>query len=846
MTSQTSKITLDTNVLRIRELYAVNKETGESIPQFSIPVTGESGEVFWFSTIQYLSTISIPPTNITLETLLNQIQPGLSSLSTQNGSLFSTTFSTLTRNYSNAINVSPPNFSTPMYSTVAGLGTLGYLSTIIIELDNITATNLLLRENTFSNVYVQLPKVNTVAYQGNWFAGGQDGCDSAPLITTTDPGSRWYPVETNFTKINTLLPFTHNSQNILAAGGTTHTSSGTVQLNQGGVTWRSLQTNLTEVYGLAYGEAVDTNTYLIAVGTKDGVTGAVQKTTDFSTFTDEITPLTLGRDVVYDATSKTFTIVGYSDGSIQGNIVNGYPGNWTSLTTPFNETYAVTTNTNSFYLALGMNALTSTIYTASNSSGTWQLGEELFVPSSEYHLRYVSSTYVACGPNSTLFNPTGGSGLWSSVTNFFTVSKDIAYNGDIFVLVGSNPSTASTYFSTIAYSSTLTNFINTQFTGVQSTLIETNGDTIQVGNTPLTTDPIFISTTAGLGTAGYLSTTMSEYIFSTISTSLLYTRSTFVLNSQNGFGVNSNLFFTQPDLTSTVEGLGTLGYISGITFSTVSGLVIPGYCNADPTFYELFVSDLRLKSGTSLTHFTTSSSTIFINNTLVAFTSTVTSTIDGLGNIYTNSPSYQTDLVSSVAGLGNLYISSSQMISSITGMTTQSLIDVNEVASSINGLGSAGYFSTLVFEKALYESTFPSASTSILTTLDTANFILSDSDFDQWVGFINLKAIPGIGLTNTKVKFDFYINLKLKFDPLLADTPFQFTLQYPGANVIEYILPTGLSEFTLSKLSFVVPYNSGPIGSIFLNFSNNTAVPGVLSLSIPQENGIFVTVNNMD
>ncbi len=75
-----SRTTVDTNILRIRELIALNQATSEYIEPLQIPLTGDKGKVRWYSTIELLSTISVPTTSTNVLDLLQSLQPGLSSL----------------------------------------------------------------------------------------------------------------------------------------------------------------------------------------------------------------------------------------------------------------------------------------------------------------------------------------------------------------------------------------------------------------------------------------------------------------------------------------------------------------------------------------------------------------------------------------------------------------------------------------------------------------------------------------------------------------------------------------------------------------------------------------------
>jgi hypothetical protein len=83
------RTTLDTNILRVRNVFAINPSTQNYIQPFQIPLVYEEGRIKFYSTMEYLSTISIPVAtggpnwsangSNTLSNILTSIQPGLST-----------------------------------------------------------------------------------------------------------------------------------------------------------------------------------------------------------------------------------------------------------------------------------------------------------------------------------------------------------------------------------------------------------------------------------------------------------------------------------------------------------------------------------------------------------------------------------------------------------------------------------------------------------------------------------------------------------------------------------------------------------------------------------------------
>ena len=74
------RYTLDTNIIKIRDVFAINSKSGAVIDYDSFPVIGQEGKLIWKTPLEFLDGISYVSTTV-LE-LLEDIQPGLSTLST--------------------------------------------------------------------------------------------------------------------------------------------------------------------------------------------------------------------------------------------------------------------------------------------------------------------------------------------------------------------------------------------------------------------------------------------------------------------------------------------------------------------------------------------------------------------------------------------------------------------------------------------------------------------------------------------------------------------------------------------------------------------------------------------
>jgi hypothetical protein len=164
------RYTLDTNIITIRDVFAMKSQSDTFIEYDSFPVIGHEGHLDWKTPLEFLGGMSCLGT--TVLQLLEAIQPGLSTLSTN---------FTKVRDFM-------------LMSTVAGLGetyvSSAFLSKKITELSSeigyISSTTLydclnsLSRLNTITNWWIG-PMVLHSQARGNTFA-------SHGYVTTENPG----------------------------------------------------------------------------------------------------------------------------------------------------------------------------------------------------------------------------------------------------------------------------------------------------------------------------------------------------------------------------------------------------------------------------------------------------------------------------------------------------------------------------------------------------------------------------------------------------------------------------------------------------------------------------------
>lgn len=107
-----SRNTLDTNILKIRDVFALNPATNDVIQQGQLLKIGEKGRFRWQSTSEFFSTMYVEDTSGSVLDILQSVQPGISSLSSA--------------------------LAVALVSTVDNLGSSGYVSTN--KLNNLSGT----------------------------------------------------------------------------------------------------------------------------------------------------------------------------------------------------------------------------------------------------------------------------------------------------------------------------------------------------------------------------------------------------------------------------------------------------------------------------------------------------------------------------------------------------------------------------------------------------------------------------------------------------------------------------------------------------------------------------------
>jgi len=298
------------------------------------------------------------------------------------------------------------------------------------------------------------------------------------------------------------------------------------------------------------------------------------------------------------------------------------------------------------------------------------------------------------------------------------------------------------------------------------------------------------STTAGLGTLGYVST-------SQLTSSLV--------------GMGTLRYVSSLSLTSTITGLATLGYISSLQLvSTVTGLGTAGYF-----------------------------STTFLNQTLTSTSKGIFDTMGSLG--YISSPSLASSLQSTTQGLFNNlgssnYISLASFASTLQSTTLGlnrnfgslgyvSIPTLNAaLASSLQGLATLGYVSTATLDFGL---------TSTFSRIGNYGFISTPNIISTVEGLGSANYISIASLVSTVSSLNFTVSTGLGRPSFKSSIVYQGSNNTVNADVIDDInLSFSTATFSLDNFSSFIH----PTTNIFFDihhvlfFSHSPAPSGVFGL----------------
>jgi hypothetical protein len=252
-----------------------------------------------------------------------------------------------------------------------------------------------------------------------------------------------------------------------------------------------------------------------------------------------------------------------------------------------------------------------------------------------------------------------------------------------------------------------------------------------------------ISTTAGLASIGYISTT--QLVSTTAGLQ---------------FQFQTAGFISSLNLTSTVAGLGSAGYASttfvGNAISTFSSAI--GAAALPPTAFQSTVAGLGSAGYISSSQLISTTAGLQFQFQTAGFLSTpnLVSTTQGLNTVIATSfssfstalasPLYFPSLQSTVAGLGSAsYVSTATLFSTTIGIYNfvSTFIDPVELTSTVVGLGSASFVSSIGLQARLQSTVEGLGSAGYASTSFVGNAI---STFSSAIG---ASALPPTAFTST-------------------------------------------------------------------------------------------------
>ena len=166
-----SRLSIDSTTLKIRDVYCLNPTNADYIQAASIPVIGNGGKLKWLSSLEFLSTISVPTLSTNIFDLLTSIQTGASSFST----------------------IIPSTIAASITSTVTGLGTLGYVSTSQLNrtVDFLSLDHGYISSTTLYDCFTNLADMHEITFRLGpmaMFLGGSLSNLSGGYVSTINPG----------------------------------------------------------------------------------------------------------------------------------------------------------------------------------------------------------------------------------------------------------------------------------------------------------------------------------------------------------------------------------------------------------------------------------------------------------------------------------------------------------------------------------------------------------------------------------------------------------------------------------------------------------------------------------
>jgi hypothetical protein len=176
-----TRFTVDTNILRVRDVFALNASNNDYIQPGQNLQIGEKGKFKWLSTTEYLSSLYV------------------SSISSSVLNFITNTQSTL----SNVGSITPST----LQSTIDSLGSLGYVSTATLDTLSFSQYRLI-SSTTLYDCFKNLGNMSNIGYLGTMqFNGGSNL--TGGYVSTINPGQ----YKTYYSSL-TITPMNFTAQTI--------------------------------------------------------------------------------------------------------------------------------------------------------------------------------------------------------------------------------------------------------------------------------------------------------------------------------------------------------------------------------------------------------------------------------------------------------------------------------------------------------------------------------------------------------------------------------------------------------------------------------------------------------
>lgn len=812
--------------LAVRHILPIDQANNEYSTNtiFAVAPNGELegyNPAVWFSSIGYTDPSTIQGQIISTIDLLNAADQstvaglgsaGYISTATLNVALQSTVAGLTTSTpvsvdlfYNTLDNLAntPYNYisSTQLQSTVAGLGSAGYVSTIggILGVKGISTGSLTTSTVTFRDIMDGQEKP-LYSQGGNLYFGAQSLAGSldisvnsvtAPIISTltinaqnsaierrwaavglnsnvgsvsysTDDGASWSSPLSVFTGTINRIKYIAGRWYAMGQGGSEYGLKYSVD----GVTWQN--TNIfpgVNAYTITYN-----GSYYVAGG--DGPT-TTYISTDGITFTAATDHFTTSvRDILYNGSQ--WIAVGADSTSAIKTSKDGI--NWSN--TSFGPGSASSIATNGHTIVVGLEGAITSIYYSTDGGITWITSTNSFTNTTS-KIVWNTSYYVAVGDTIPYIKYSRDGKTWSDASGTGAAAvNSVFWNGRTHRSTTSEGTVYQSVDGITWATTTVTDLSNQSITysiDTKDVLIAPNvtlygvdvphyyNSTSQIYAAP---DALILNDTLNVrrGTVGVMkgdpSVAYHLDVEGAINASTIYVSSVQMNDLLNGqpnrvdfvngqFRVNGTTPFQ-----STVAGLGSTGYVStsGLT-STVAGLG------------QIYVS-----------------STGYLND--------MQSTVAGLGQTYVSTPS----LTSTVAGLGQFYVSTPSLTSTVAGLG-QFYISTPSLASTVAGLGSAGYVSTATLNQRFGQA--------VISTLRLTTQMNQNTPYT--IDLNNTSAFPTMS-SILRVKDTFNTNIISEYKPQILIQGFN-----NGAtdyeNGLALITDSTRAQLALNKSTFIELYN---------------------------------------